>query len=548
MVYNHLMSLLLEAVKHKPVGLFPMDDTSPLQDYSQNNRVATYTGTPARHSALVSGAAYAPVLKSGTVATFETPLFLQGQEARDFSLMATVFLVASGTTQTIQILGHDGQYDGLCITNTVVSFSTKYLTTGESKCSFDLQSSRSVDIVSVHTRNKNTLYIDGVMVAESNISNAQQSDKYVATNGNLYSGQTTSTSGIAVNAIGYFDRALTGNEIAIMHAESRHVPNTKDITPMFGGERLAMSREAADIFAYQLWTTAADWYSAQLSGTAVRNNMLVPQFSSGVSMPGKWYDAFTLTSADTTSIYGVNLDWQGDGASVDVSLDGAAWTPVDRGINVSIIPPGFDPTDKQLLIRISFPGGITNDTSYVDNLTVTGVRSAVSSTWSGRTVTFSNAFQQKDAGPLSFDHHWGAKVNAGGTITITPDTNEQGVIARSLEVWIRADDANAAVNVTGTTYQNGVSTAASLPIGQWTLLHIVPSAAITGNIVITGAAQVGQVGVYSKALSASDVSAISLAYSGANVLRVGDNSPISISESPDAVEIYSHNWSILSAG
>ena len=538
----------MEAIRHRPIGLFMMDDTSPLQDYSQYNRTATYTGTPNRHPALVHGATYAPVLKTGAVATFEAPVFLQGRESDTFGLMATVAQTTNGASGPIQILGHTGQYDGLVIDGTKVSFSTKYLTTGEAKCTYDLQSLRAANVFGLHTRSKNMLYVNGVLVAEVNISNTQQADSYIATDGNLYSGQTATSSGIAINAVAYFNRSLTDDEVLAMHNEARRITSSNDVPPMFRGERMAMSREASDIFAHQEWNTSADWYAAQLSGTAVRNGQLVPQFSSGVSLPSKWYDTFVMTGAGTTSIYGVSLDWQGEGASVDVSLDGITWTAAAKGVNVSIIPPGFDPTNKELLIRISFPGGITNDTSYVANLTAIGVRTAVSPTWSGRTLTFSGAFQQKAKEAIEFDYNWGAKVNTGGTITISPDTNSQGVAPRSLELWIRADDASAAVNITGTYYQDGVSATATLPVGEWTLFHIVPSATITGNIIISGAAQVGQVSVYSTALSASDVAEISAAYTSANVLKVGDNSPIVVSESASAAQIYAHNWSILSSG
>lgn len=542
------MSLILEAVRHKPIGLFQLDDTSPLQDYSQYNRVATYTGTPAKHAALVKGATYAPVFKTGAIATFECPVFVQGKELDSFSLAATVSVVMSGANAPIQILGHTGQYDGLTIDGTVVSFSTKYLSTGTSKCSYDLQTLKAADVVGVHTRAKNLLYVNGELVAEANITEVQRADSYIATDGNLYSGQTTGGRGIAVNAIAYYDKALTQDDVTALHTAARDVPSSNGVAPMYGGERLSLSRESSDIFAQSSWKTTEDWYSAQMSGATVNNGQLVPQFSSGVSLPSKWFDNFVLDSAGTTSIYGVTLDWEGEGANVDVSLDGTTWTAASKGVNVSIIPSGFNPTNKELLIRISFPGGITDDTSYVSNLVATGIRTAVSPTWSGRTLTFANAFQQQPAEALDFNSLWGAKVNNGGTITITPDTGAQGVVARTIELWIRADDSSAAVNVSGTYYQNGIAASSTLPIGIWTLYHIVAAANVTTNIVISGAAQVGQVAVYPTALNATQIADVAAAYAGANPLKVGDISPIAVSEVAGSAQIYAYNWSILSSG
>lgn len=547
MVYNCFMSTILESVKHRPSGLFQMDDTSPLQDYSPNNRTATYTGTPERHPALTHGATYAPILKAGVVASFDCPVFVQGKEADAFALLATFSVIPVGTSAPIQVLGHSGQYDGLVIDGTKVSFSTKYLTSGEAKCTFDIQDLRAVNVMGVHTYSKNILYIDGEVAAEITLTDAQRHDQYIATDGKLYSGQTTSTRGIAVNNIAYYDKSLTQRDSIDIYKESRRVTSSTEVPSMFGGIRLSMSHEIADTFGVATWQTARDWYSGQISNAAVNNNNLVPQFNMDVSRASTWYDTFSLSTGGNP-IHGVVLDWDGTGAVVDVSLDASSWVSVTKGVNVSLIPPGFDPTDKELIIRISFPGGITGDTSYVSKLIVTGIKTAVAPTWSGRTVTFNNAYQQKPSEALDFNYNWGAKIASGGTITISPDSNTRGVIARTIELWIRADDSSASLSVAGTYYQDGLPSNAVLPIGQWTLFHVVAAADVTTNIVINGAAQVGQVGLYPTALTASQIAEVSEAYTASNVLKVGDNSPVVVSESPSAVQIYAHNWSILSAG
>lgn len=551
--YNQIMSYDLEAVKHKPESFFLMDDTSPLQDYSPYNKTATIVGgTPARAPALVSGAVYSQVFTNAITAQYTTNVFTQGQESQPFSLTASLFPVKTnptGADAPQKILSNAAGYDGLTINGTVVSFSTNYTSTGTATCSYDLQSTRNVNVVGTHTESKNSLYVNGVLVAEVDITPEQQTDTFIATDGKLYSGASTSPNGIALNGIGMYHYALPVEVINSMHLAARNTLDADDVATLFGGDTIHLSHESADIFIDQTWSTKADWLLGGISNVTVVDDQLVPQFNADTSLAGSWTTTIPLTAADTTSMYGVSFDWEGSGVLIEASLTGTTWETVVRGVGLNIIPVGFDPTGKDLIVRVSFAGGIIDDPSYIDNLSLLAFRTGIPPILSGRTITFSKAYQQKHHLPVEMQDQWGAEILSGGSITIGADTTSAAVQPRTVAIWIKPTSTTLPTfTLTGTKYQDGVANSGALMVGKWTLLHFVEAANITGSIKITGPAQVGQVTLYDTALSAGTIANISAAYSKANSLLAGDSSVIGVTQSPAGATIYAHDWAIVGAG
>lgn len=527
------------------MGLFQLDDTSPFQDYSGYNRVATISGTPATHASLVRGASYSQIFSSTTTAVFASPVFKQGYEDDAFALSAWVLPIGPVSEQ--QILGNPGQMDGLLINGTVVSMVTKYTTAPEARCSFDIQQRRAVFAFGVHTETKNSLYINGELVAEVELTEQQQADTFASTSANLSCGSTVGSQRIAVNAIAYYSSVPDGVDILRQYETGTELSDDEEVVSSFGGTHIPLSLNNADIFIDQWWETDEDWYAASMYNVIVQDESLMPQVEGNTSLPGYWLDSFILSAAEVTSIYGVSLNWDGEGATVEVSLDGTTWETAQRGVNVAMIPPGFDPTNKELQIRVSFPGGIVDDKSFLDGLNVVGLLSASNQPVGGRTVTYNNAFPERDYRPLAFHNNWGVEIGSGGSVTISADAVE-AIPARTIEMWIRRSGTNPTVSISGTTYQNGVLSTATLDDGEWTLMHIVAAADVTGDIVISGPAQVGYVGIYESALSADEILDIYDAYVGRNNWRVNDNSVVAVSDNANNASIYAYDWSIQSAG
>lgn len=550
-LYNQSMSFVLEALRNKPLALYLMDDTSPFQDYSGYNRTASAAGgTPPKHISLCKGAAFATVLGNSITATFASPVFNQGFEHQSFSLEAWVRVISPNATPVEQqVLGNSGRMDGLTIKGTVVSFVTKYTTAPEARASYDLQQEQSVNLIGVHTKDKNSLFVNGELVSEVSLTEEQQADQFAPTSASLSSGSASSTQLIAVNGIGIYGSALDQVAAARHNLVGRNLPDGEEVVGSNEGDRIPLSLANANLFLDQWWSTEEDWKLADLSGVAVRDDRLVPQFDGDVSIHGEWLDTFALSTANTTSVYGVAFNWDGIGANIEVSLDGTTWEAVQRGVKVETIPAGFDPTNKVLLVRVTFPGGITNDESFLDNLNAVGLLTSTAPSVAGRVVSYVGATQEREYAPLTLHENWGVEIDAGGTVTISADTSDEASPARTLELWIKATGAtNPTVSMTGTTYINGVAGSTTLPVDQWVLMHIVAAANVTGSITINGPAQVGQVGIYETALSASDVAGLYAQYVGTNTLRVGDNSLVQVAESANPVKIYAHDWSIQSSG
>lgn len=552
-LYNHNMTFILDAQSDKPVVLLNMDDTTPLQDYSPNNATATTTGgTPVQHASLVKGAAWAPIFTNTITASYNSPVFLKTFESRPFSLecWAKPIQATPVSAGDQKVMSHSDQYDGIVINGTVIKFITKYTTAPISTCSYDMQIPQACHIVGVHTESKNSLFVNGLLVDEQILTDVQQADTYASSStSTLVSGTTAATQSVAINGVALYTVALGQEVIARHFATGRATPSPDNIVPAYAGDFIPMSLGNATLFLDQWIQTADDWNMGNYDNTAVYKDRLVPTSDqTGLSVLGAWYKAISLESSNFATVYGVQLNWDGNGATVQVSIDGTTWETVKRGINCTTVPSGTTTSGKVLQIRITFPGGTVNDESFVDNLNVVGLTSALSNVTSGRTVTFTTAHPERDYPFTAYSDNYGVEIDSGGTAVISADALGASV-ARTLEVLIkRQGSTNPTISMTGTTYINGASGSATLLDGQWELMHVVAASDVTGTITINGPCQVGYVGIYDTALSAATVAAIYSDYVGTDAPRIPDASVISVAESVNAANIYQHDWTITASG
>lgn len=544
------MTFILNALRNKPYGLYQMDDTSPLQDYSPFNRTATITGgTPTQSASLSKGCAWAPVFTSTITAAFDDGgIFVRGNEHQAFTLAGWYRAVASDTNEQ-QLLGNSGQMDGLTIKGTVVSFVTKYAATGECRASFDIQVPQAFSAYGVHTDTKNSLYINGSLAAETVITQAQAADLFVTTSANLICGTTSGTAKVAVNNIAYYPVALTAETISEQHTIGRDLPQPEDVTLMNFGDYIPLDLSNNNLALDQWIQTKEQWDTGLHDNTAVVSDQLVPtQDSTGTSVSSRWYKSISLDAANSATVYGLLLNWDGIGATVAISLDGTTWENMSRGnLSSSTIPNGTTTSGKVLQIRVTFAGGTVNDTSYLDNLNIVLLKQATSMVAYGRTITYSNAMPERDYLLTEYNENYGAQINSGGTVVISADTLGSSV-TRSIELLIKRNGTNPTVSLTGTNYINGAAGSATLPDGQWVLWHIVLAADSSSAITINGPCQVGYVGIYDYALTASQVAGIYSDYVGTDAPRIADASIIGVSESATAATIYQHDWSISASG
>lgn len=535
----------MEPLRFKPKGCWNLDDPSPFVDYSGYSLSATLTGTEQKGVALVPYAQYSQVLKSGVTITFAANVFIAGKESDDFTLVATVAPVMKGTTGPVQILSNSGKYDGLTIDGTKLKFSTAYVGQGEAACEYDLQFTQRVDIAGVHTRSKNTLYVNGVVVDEVNISAAQQAATYDAPDSNLYAGNSTSQEAIMLGQVTTYTHALQPEEIArIYQMNNRRAPD--DVAKLYGGETLYVSTLVRPRYLDTGWFTADDWQAAQMNNVSVIDDQLQAERIDGLTVGGTWLDSIDLyNGSSATAIDSVNMYWTGKNVTVEASVDNTTWVTVTRGVNLSNIPVGFDPTNKALFVRITFANNQSE--AYIDSLQVRGYLTNTVTPTTGRTITYTNpAVTFPERLPLELREDWGVGLTAG-RVAFGADNAGDVYNARTIEVWMKKNSGTAPTFSfsPSSTFING-NTVASVGQGEWALYHYV-LAANASTFYIDGTVTVGRVAIYDTALSSAQSLAIYQAYTGIQETIVDDGADIILSEPTTPAVVYAYDWGIRTA-
>lgn len=535
------------AVKRNPQSLWMLDKASPFSDFTGFNKSGTATGTVAKSVSLVSGAAWSSVFKSGVVGKFASNVFKQGSESRQFALEAWVLPIPKMTTGDQQILSHSGQFDGLSINGKVIRFGTAYLTTGTAYCDFDLREYQLAHVVGIHNEDSNELWVNGVMVAQVFITQEQKADQYVATDGFLYSGHTTSTQEIAMNAVAIYG-SLSGDDIQRNYEAGLDALPRADVYPQYAGQLIALNAGEGSLFMNESWVDRDDFESGLKENVEYAPDQINPAYEDGVSAAGSWTCSVPLDAQKDTSIYGVMLSWSGQGVTVESSLNGTTWAEATNGELLSNIADGFNPTGKDLQIRVSFAGGSANDESYLESLSLYAWRDNKFNA-TNREVTVSHpAVLRGDYEPNLYRDDNGVYLN-GGTLTIGADASADPWPVRTVEMWVKMVSGSFTVNFgSATVYSNG-ETYSGLPVGEWVCAHVVQDSDFAGPLTVTGDMILGQIVLYPTTFTQADAKHIFKSYTGRPVTRVVDtDSVFGVSETASPVSIYAPDWSITAAG
>lgn len=543
------MSYRYLVAKRNPLASWILDSAVPFVDNINSGFTAgkkTGSGNPTTSTALVSCAAYSSVFSSSAVGQFQNGLFTQGNETNGWALEAWVLPIPKTTTGDQQILSHGTIFDGLSINGKVISFSTQYLTAAPATLTYDLQEYQLAHIVATHTKDQNQLWVNNVMVASVNLTDAQKADQYVATDGYLYSGYTTSTQQIAMNGVAFYT-AIDPDRINQNYLAGIRATPQAHVGPQLNGLVLNMAGSAGNVFASRVWQARSDWNTGLKGTVEYSDSQVIPSYVAGVSVAGTWTTALPLDAQGDTSIYGVLVEWTGNGITVATSLDGTTWTTATSGQLISTITSGYNPTGKDLQIRVSFAGGLAVDPANLDSLTIIGYRDNTFATHSTRPITVGYpAVLRNDYEPNLYRDDNGVNLHSQ-TLTIGIDTSSDPQVARTLEAWIKVLSGTPTISVGGTKYRNGVADT-TLPVGEWSCIHYVAAADIATTITINGDCIVGEVVLYPTPLTAGQVAHLYGSYTGVPTLRIADSASITISEPTTPVTQYAHDWSISGAG
>jgi len=544
------MSYVLSVLTDSPLGLWMLDDTAPFQDYSgYNPNGVMNAGTPTTSVALCAGTAFSQVFSNSNNAKFDSSVYVPGYESQPFSLEVSFRVINEGAGAAQKVLSSSSNYDGITVSGTVITFSTKYVTNGTAAVSYDIQSKRNVHVVGVHTRDKNQLYVDGELVGEIAITDLQKADTYVTGDGKLYMGVCTGSQQIAANGVAIYGVGLSDSQIKNHFNAARRTTVIETVAPTFAGVRYPLSANLGDLFARYLLTTESDWKLGTLTNATIMNNQIVPQLAAGVSVAGNWQIGLPLDASQKTNVNGVSMTWAGSGVTVQASLDGSTWETAVQGKKLALITSGFNPTDDVLFIKASFAGGITDDPSYLDNLYILGFTTGVMPTIGGRVITLTDpASPMSDYQPIELRDDWGLLLT-GGTVSISDDTTTDPVAMYSMNVWLKKTTSTTPTfSVTGATaYKNGAA-GGTLNQGEWAMYTLTKSTALTAPITISGSAQIGQIELFDHQLSAQEVADLYAASVGVLKTTAADSDGITITNPNPSTKLYDYTWAITGAG
>lgn len=529
-----------------------LDDTVPFQEFSGfavTGGSKAGSAAPTTSVPLVAGAAFSSVFKSTSVGQFVQNVFKVGLENRPFVLEAWVLPVPKTSTGDQQILSHGTIFDGLSINGKVIRFGTSYLTSGNSFCDYDLIEYKLAHVVGVHTADQNQLWVNGELVSSVDITDAQKADTYVAAaDGFLNSGYTTSTQELAMNGVAFY-ASLSGDQISQNYAAGLDTIGQDRVAPQYGGLMFDLAAADGAMYLQESWVNSADFSEGVKNNVEFAPDQINPSYVAGISVAGSWTVGVPLDAMGDTSIFGVMVQWTGIGVTVQTSLDGTTWAAATNGALIPAITSGYNPTGKDLQIRVNFAGGLAADPAFLESLSVIGFRNNTIASPAARTVTISgSAVPRGDYEPTLYRDDNGVNLH-GGTLTIGTDTTVDPEIARTVELWIKPLSGTPTIGGgTFTKYRNGVADA-TLPIGEWSLVHYVASADMAGTITVAGDAIVGQAALYPTALSAAEVSALFKSYTGSYFVRFTETQNVlGVSESATPTAIYAHDWAIDGAG
>ncbi len=540
----------MEELRYKPVALFRCDDTTPLQDYSGYGRVATVEGTASTGLAVSADATYSQRFTNAGYGKFFAPVYQQGQEEKDFTLSVCVYPIIIGTGSHQQVLSHSGVYDGITIEGTTVHFSTAYVGTDMARCSYDFEFARKLHIVGVHQKTKNSLYVNGVLVDEVDITTEQQAAQFGLSEAAFYCGYSASDNQrCLVNNVAVYSHALHTEEAVSIYRSINRIAEG-NVPAMFDGVEVLVDSSVREAPIERVWENEEAWQGGHQYGVAVDGDSIVANTSSNLTLSGAWIDSVDLYSGlEPLPLNSANLWWEGKNETVEVSVDGTTWVTAVRGQNLSIIPTNFDPTNKALYVRVSFVAGL--DEAYVDYLRVRAYTSNTANS-NGRTVTYSGPVTALDPQtPFEMRDDWGVRIDTGGSMTIGPDLSGTPMSVKTLEVWVKPDAATTGVGYGVTAinrYQNGKVATANLPGNEWVIYHTIFTAARTDTIVFNQVVgRIGRVAVYETALTAAEIAAIAANYTGVNKITQDLTGTVGVTEPSTSTVIYAADWEITAS-
>jgi hypothetical protein len=534
----------MEALRYRPSAFLRLDDTAPFQDYSGYGNSGSATGSvTTKANALVADAAYAMYFSVGGYVTTTVPsIYQRGKESQPFSLSAVIYMPTFGQNR---VISKAGQFDGLWVDNGTIKFTTSYLTTGSATASYTPLQNQKFNIVGVHSQTKNSLFVNGELVAEVDITPEQQADQYLTsdTDKTFISGLGSVV--IIGNNLGWFPKALLPQEIEAMYEADRRRPEGAAAKGL-GGEVFEFGPEVRSPYLNVSFDSDEEWLEGQLHQVEPEDGVLYGSLIDELTLGGTWQGSISVFEGETAvPINSINFWWTGRNVTVETSLDSTTWTAVTKGVRITNYSTNQTPTSDSLFIRVNFTAGVSE--AWIQDLRIQGYTGNTVAYSTDRTITYPDASvpYPEPEDPMSLKDDWGVNL-AGGTLTIGNTVSAD--YPQTVEVWYkRSGTLTVSSNLSGApTKYIGGGLLGSDRTNEWMVQHYVNSAGISGNITLGGSAIIGHVALFPTALTAAQALQVYENYTGQTkiVATSGSSDITSLAESPTAWQLYSHDWEI----
>lgn len=532
----------MDILRFKPRAYWKLDNTSPYTDYAGYSKTATLAGTEQRGASLTTNCSFSQTVDSTRIITFGHSPFVNDKSIASFSLAVTMTpIYPTSTNAEQQVLSSPGQMDGITINGNTIYFTTIHKTTGSARCSYTLDYSKRVTILGVHTYAKNSLYIDGELVSEVDVTPEQALDAYLTTPTTLISGTTSSTQAFLLNEVAIYESALDGAAAKTIYDDQTrgfigNVPST------FGGDKVALSTAfRVPALAYS-WTDAEDWDHAMQVNCIVDEDQLIPETRNGLSLDAQWITSVNMYNGSTVlNVSEINVDYTGFGAVVSISFDGMNWTVINGSLAQS-----FNPFKKDLYVKVDFAAGL--DGAYLDNLYINLYTTNTVTTQSGKVVTYNIPATALREYPVQQLHaKWGVDIDTGGSVVVAHTSS-----IASVEYWIKMDanglisDFRPMAGTSGTYYLNGVAVANTfaLKAGIWYHVVIVETTA-RADYTLKPGANYGMFAVYESLLTATQAANIYREYNGPITTTTSDTNALAVTENSTPALIYNTDYAVI---
>lgn len=530
------MSYSVEVVKDTPNGLWILDDS--LDDYSGRSVDATVeTGSfSATGQPLVYGASRSMQVGSTPLLSFPFVYGKPGEERQPFTLEAWVL----PSTNTAKVLSHGGtDTDGLYLNSGAIQFSIPFAA-GEARVTYTPPFRIKMHVVGVYTGESLQLYVNGDLKDSVLLTDAQKVSAIVLDDDDdtLYHGQN-----IMLQAVATYQFALEQPKIVNHYKIGNTSTNSTQAAQIYNGWLVDISPKTVGLFHQKVWL---DWtrgyYTCTVNAEGLSSGI---DSVTGLPIASKWEDSFEL-DAGGTSINGVILSWEGQGTfTVETSLDGITWTTATNGKRIAAITSGYNPTDKILMIRISFINGVYG---HFNSLYGVGIKSLTVNTPTTFPITIPSSTLISPSKEVNlFDYNSGFEFSGG--MSLGPNTEDDAVGYKSIGFWYYLPSGSVTTNFTEEdAYINGEPLSLTWVNNRWTYVVLTSSTPHTTAITISGTnLRLSNISLYDTELTEDQVNTILSAFTGVSTI-VSSESSTAVTITDSDASIYAADWSIAPAG